>query len=117
MASNKEKTEVKEMIQSLYILANVHPVWNGDVNERVAEVFGLMLNETKKCSSAFKSVPRPPGGRASIVWLVTQLGRGIFSHHRSRISITCARSVIYKWNRELEMASMGLVVTRLPTWA
>jgi hypothetical protein len=37
MASDKEKAAVKEMIQSLYKYANVLPVWDGDVNERVAE--------------------------------------------------------------------------------
>jgi hypothetical protein len=37
MASDKEKAEVKEMIQSLYKYANVLPVWGGDVDERVME--------------------------------------------------------------------------------
>lgn len=117
MASDKESAEVKEMIQSLYKFANVFPVWDGDMNERVAEAFGVMLGETQKCSNAFGWVPKPPGGRASITWLAMQLGSGLFNHHRSRLSFTCAREVIYKWSRQLEMASMGIAAARLPAWA
>lgn len=113
MASNEEKTQVKEMIESFYNFANVPLNWNGKVNDQVAEVFGIMLSETTKCSKAFQWVPRPPGGRASITWLVMQLGRGVFNHFRSQLSFVCARSVIYKWNRHFEMAMMGLLAGRL----
>ncbi len=115
MASNKENEEVKEMIQSLYRLANL-PVWNGEVNERVAEVFGVMLSETKKCSDAFKLIPTPPGWKATIGWLVMQFGRGLFRHYSLKLSLTCARSVIYNWGTELEMAAKGIVSVRLPAW-
>jgi len=120
MASEAEKSEVKEMIESFYKFANVPLNWNGEVNERVAEVFGVMLSETRKCSSAFIWIPTPPGGRATIAWLVIQLGRGIFNRYRQQLSFTCARGVIYiiyKWGRDLEMAALGLVVTRFPAWA
>lgn len=117
MAADKEKAELKEMIQSLYKFANVHLVWDVEVNERVAEVFAVMLSETKKCSDAFGWVPTPPGGRASITWIVMQLGRGLFNHHKSRLSPTCARGVIYMWGRQLEMASLGIAAKRLPAWA
>jgi len=56
------------MIQALYRYANVLLVWEGDVNEDVAKVFGIMLAETQKCSSAFGWIPSPPGGQASIAW-------------------------------------------------
>jgi hypothetical protein len=48
------------MIQSLYKLAYI-PAWDGEVNEDVARVFGIMLAETQKCSKAFVWVPTPPG--------------------------------------------------------
>ena len=116
MASSKDLVEVKEMIQSLYRYAGI-PVWDGEVNEEVARVFGIMLLETQKCSSAFAWIPPPPDGRASIVWLVQKLGRGIFNSYKGRLSFTCARGVIYKWKTALDMAAMGISTSRLPKWA
>lgn len=117
VALEDESAQVKAMIQSFYQFANVPLAPELEVNERVAEVFGIMLNESRKCSKAFGLVPTPPGGRASIAWLAMQLKRGVFNHYRSQMSFTCARGVIYQWNRELELASMGLATERLPTWA
>lgn len=117
MASDAEKAEVKEMVESFYKFANVPLNWDGEINERVAEVFGVMLSETRQCSMAFGWMPKPPGGRASIVWLAVQLGRGMFNHYRLQLSFVCARGVIFKWGRQLEMASMGLAVARSPLWA
>jgi len=116
MSSADERAEVKAMIQALYQAAHVTRSWDGEVNERVAEVFGAMLLETTKCSEAFAWVPRPTGGRASITWLVTNLGRGLFSIHKTRLSYTCARAVVYKWAHELKMASLNLSCEKLPLW-
>jgi hypothetical protein len=116
MASEQDISQVKEMIKSLYDLAAV-PAWDGDVTDEVAAVFGIMLLETQKCSNAFGWVPRPPGGRASVTWVVRSLGRGLFNAHRGKLSQTCARAVIYKWQRQLDLASMGLAAGRLPKWA
>lgn len=116
MNTDKEKV-VKEMIQSLYRFANILPVWDGEVNDDVAAVFGTMIAETRTCSNAFGWVPKPPGGRASITWLAQQLGRGIFNSHGSRLSYTCARGVIYKWKSALDMASAGVAMERMSKWA
>lgn len=116
MATNQDLAEVKEMIQSLYRHANIPP-WEGEVNEEVARVFGIMLFETQKCSSAFGWIPPPPGGRASIGWLMQKLGRGIFNSYKGRLSFTCARAVIFKWKTALDMASLGISAARLPKWA
>lgn len=117
MASENEIAEVEKMIESFYQFANVPFPANLQVNERVAEVFGTMLSETRKCSKAFAWVPTPPGGRATIAWLVRQLGRGLFNSHGSKLSFTCARGVIYVLGRRLEMASLGLAAKGLPAWA
>ena len=116
MATEKEKSEVKEMIQSLYRYANIEPMWDGAVNDDVARVFGIMLAETQKCSTAFGWIPPPPTGRASIVWLVTKLGRGIFNFHKKRLSMACARVVIYNWGSALNLATLGIGMTRMPKW-
>lgn len=117
MDMNKEKTDIKAMIQSLYQFANIFPVWNGEVNDDVAAVFGTIIAEIKKCSKAFDWVPKPPNGRASITWLAQQLGRGAFNAYRSQLSFTCARAVIYKWKSALDMASAGVAMRNLPKWA
>jgi hypothetical protein len=115
VVSDKEVAEVNNMIQSLFRLAELE-VWEGEINDEVAAVFGIMLAETQKCSSAFKWLPKPPGGRASISWLVMQLGRGIFGSFSTKLSFVCARTVIYKWRRRLDMASAGIAAARLPKW-
>ena len=114
---NTEKMNIKEMIQSLYRFANILPVWDGEVNDDVAAVFGTMISETMTCSKAFGWVPKPPGGRASVSWLAQQLGRGVFNSYRSRLSFTCARAVIYKWKSALGLASAGVATRSLPKWA
>ena len=114
MASEHDLAQVKEMINSLYQLAGIFPIWDGEVTEEVAAVFGIMLLETQECSRSFDWVPRPPGGRASINWLVCHLGRGFFNAHRGKLSASCARTVIYKWRRHLNLASMGRAVMDLP---
>lgn len=116
MASEADGAQVKEMIQSLYKFAGLPP-WEGDDNEGVAAVFGVMLVETQKCSQAFVWIPRPPGGRASIAWLVMNLGRGVFASYRSKLSFAWARAVIYKWGRQLDMASLGIASGAIPRWA
>jgi hypothetical protein len=119
MASDQEKAHVKEMIQAPYQLANIPKTWDLDVNDGVAEVFGVMLSETRKCSnsSAFTWVPKPPLGRASISWLAMQLGRSVFNRHKGGLSATCARVVIGNWGRALQMASLGVSSGVLPRWA
>lgn len=116
MASENDTATVGKMIESFYQIANIPLPANLQVNERVSEIFGVMLSETQKCSEAFAWVPTPPSGRATISWLATQLGRGLFDHHRSRLSFTCARGVIRSWHRELEMASLGFASRSAPAW-
>ncbi|WP_418647825.1 hypothetical protein ACNQFN_02345 [Thauera butanivorans] len=59
MALEAEKLAVKEMIESFYGFANVSLRWNGEVNERVAEVFGVMLNDYKGTSHIRRWPVRP----------------------------------------------------------
>lgn len=117
MSTEQEKEQVREMIKSFYAFAHYPLSWNGVVNEQVAKVFGTMIHETQKCSKAFSWVPKPPGGVASITWLVKQLGRGVFYHYRPHLSVMCAKEVIRQWNSVLIMASLGIAATRLPAWA
>lgn len=118
MATEKELAEVRNMIESFYEFAGIRLPNNFTVNEGVAAVFGTMLYETRRCSSAFVWVPQPPGGRASISWLATQLVRGLFNSYRKQLSLSCAREVIRVWRTPLEEAMIGLLSStwRLPLW-
>ena len=112
MSREQKEQHVKGMIQSLYRLAAVTPVWDGDVNDNVAVVVEKMLSETKACSRAFVWVPRPPAGRATVNWLCMQIGQSMFASSRARLSQACARTVILRWRSTLEMAALGLAVTK-----
>jgi hypothetical protein len=118
MTSENEASELLEIIEQFYKFANVHPPRNLHINEHVAEVFGIMLNETAKCSKAIGWVPVPPGGRATISWLVVQLGRGVFNRQKSRLNPGCAHNVIRTWKTALDMASLGMAAKpgALPSW-
>lgn len=116
MATQEQISEVNKLIHAFYRLAQLPP-WEGPVNERVAEIFGIMLAETIRCSDAFKWIPAPPSGRASISWLATQLGRGIFERSSGKLSFACARTVAIKWKSALHMAAHDIALSRLPKWA
>jgi hypothetical protein len=100
------------MVESCYERAGVPLNWNLNINEQVAEVFAIMLDETAKCSTAFSWVPMPPAGKPSIFWLVTQLGKGVFNRNLKKMAKTCAMGVINRWGNQLKMASMGLYIGR-----
>jgi hypothetical protein len=115
MPSDQELKEVREMIQALYRFANV-PVWDGDVNEPVAQIFGKIIEETMKCSKALGWVPTPPGNVATISWLAKQLGKGILNSQQKRLSPVCARTAILKWKSALELASIGIAMAGTRKW-
>lgn len=103
-----ERQKVKDVIHALYKSAGIHKKFTGDVNERLAEVLGNMIVETGGRSEALAWVPRPPGGKASITWTARHIARSIIDSLGDRESLTCARAVIYKWDRALQMAARGL---------
>lgn len=105
MASELDKEHVRELIDGFY-KAGRSGGWNRRVNEEVAEIFGKMLEETKKCTKALNWVPRPPGGKASISWFVKNFSRVAASKLRDELSHTCAQFVIRNWNSSLIWASM-----------
>lgn len=103
MASTLDRDKVRRMIDEYFKTAG-HTGWNGEVNERVAAVFGEMLQKTSMCSHALSWVPRPPGGKASIVWLCTQIGSGAFRSIRDNSSVTCMKGIVYGYKRKLDIA-------------
>jgi hypothetical protein len=113
MAREQNERAVQEMIQSLYRLAGISPLWDGEVNDAVAEIVEKMLSETRYCSQAFAWVPKPPTGRASLLWPAMNAGRSAFATSRAKLSQACARKVMLDWRTPLELASQGLALSRL----
>lgn len=111
MSSANHEVIVREMIESLYRVAGL-PVWKGEINDSVATIVQKTLYETRKCSAAFVWVPQPPGGRASVFWLVTNIGRSAFNASVGKLSRHCARTAILKWRTALEIATHGLASSR-----
>ena len=104
MAASLDKETVRKMIDEFYRAAE-QPGWSGEVNEGVAAVFGKMIAETAQCSRGMSWVPRPPGGKASIVWLCTALGCGAIRRLRDQSSVTCMKFVIRNLGPELDIAA------------
>ena len=102
-----DKEIVREVIDSFFKEAGFQGGWNGTINENVANVFGKMLLESRDCSAALNWVPRPTG-RATISWIVKNLGRSFIRDIQGKRAFICSQRVIYNFKRELDMASMGL---------
>lgn len=105
MASSLDKDKVREIIDSFYKAAELSG-WKGEVTEGTAAEFGKMIEEVKKCSGGLSWVPRPPGGKASIAWLISSLGKASRRQIKDEISVTCLRGVIYRMGRNLETAAI-----------
>ncbi|SEO89096.1 hypothetical protein [Aquisalimonas asiatica] len=103
------KEAVVDVINALYKGAGIHKRYSGEVNEQVARVLGKMLEEIRGCSDAFSWIPRPTGGRATISWIARNFARSTIDRLRASQSLTCARAVIHKWDRKLDMAGRGIL--------
>jgi hypothetical protein len=104
MTSGLDKEQVREAIDEFYRIGRSGG-WKRDVNERVAEIFGRMLEEARKCTKALNWVPRPPGGKATIAWLVRNVTRSTIRSMGDELAHTCAQFVIRNWDAELRLAS------------
>ncbi|QBG36894.1 hypothetical protein [Litorilituus sediminis] len=103
----KEQAAVKNAINAFYKGAGLNLQFSGTVTPRVAEVFGKMVFETQKCTSALNWVPRPAGGKATISWVARNFTQRILSQLSDKQSLTCAKVVIRNFRTDLQMASMG----------
>jgi len=53
----KDKETIREAINALYKGAGIQATFKGEVNEKVAQVFGELLADINSCSVALKWVP------------------------------------------------------------
>ena len=119
LTPEEEKREVKRQIEAFFRFAGTPVPWNGEVNEGIAAVFGVMLSETAKCSDAMAWVPRPPNGPATMGYLAKQFRGALYRQVEDRMSPTCAKHVVNTYRTDFEMAKSGVFsfVARLPRWA
>jgi hypothetical protein len=111
--SPEEKVEVvRQMIERFYAIGGIQPPAGLQINEGVAAVFGVMLQEAAKCSEAFNFVPRPPLGVASLFWLGSQAVRAAIGMLWVRLSRPCVVKVALNFRSKLEMASQNVAYGR-----
>lgn len=108
MTPIQQKEHVREIINVLYSRAGISTQFHGEINEDVAAVVGDLLTDIATCSAAFRWVPRPTGGKASIFWLATNVTRSTVSELKEKQSISCMRARILQYRTALEMAAAGL---------
>jgi hypothetical protein len=105
MTTEDQAEIVRQMIKRFFAIANMDPPAALQINEGVAAVFGVMLQEAAKCSNALNFVPRPPLGVATLGWLGSQAARAALGTAWIRLSRTCVVQVIRTWRSKLEIAS------------
>lgn len=105
MTTEDQAEVVRQMIKRFFAVANMDPPAGLQINEGVAAVFAVMVQEAAKCSNAFNYVPRPPLGVATLGWLGSQAARVALGTVWIRLSRTCVVQVIRNWRSKLEMAS------------
>ncbi|QBG36896.1 hypothetical protein [Litorilituus sediminis] len=103
-----EQLAVKEAINAFYKGAGLNIKFTGDANQKVAEVFGKMILETQKCTTALNWVPRPTGGRATIAWVAKNFTKSVLRQLEEGQSLTCAKKAILQFKSPLKLASMGV---------
>lgn len=102
-----DKEIVREVIDAFFKEAGFQHGWNGAINEKVAEIFGKMLEASRDCSAALNWVPRP-SGRATIKWIARNLGRSFIRDIQGKRYFICSQRVVYNFKRELDMAAQGI---------
>ena len=108
MTEQQQKAHVTQLINVLYNRAGITSQFIGEVNEDVAAVVGDLLTDISSCSDAFRWVPKPTGGRATIKWIVLNITRSIMTDLEEKQSITCMRARILQYRTFLDMAAAGL---------
>ena len=102
-----QKEEVREIINTIYQAAGVKYKYRGAVTEMTAEVLGKIISEIRSCTSSLNWVPRPTGGKATISWIVRNLGSSFARDLKKKnISLTCGRRVLLGLKTELEYSGI-----------
>ncbi|PAY01091.1 hypothetical protein CKO50_11800 [Pseudoalteromonas sp. HM-SA03] len=104
---NEEKS-VKDAINAFYNGADVDLKFSGEINPRVAEIFGKMIEETRQCTTALKWVPKPTGAKATTGWIAKNFTQSIISQLSEEQSLSCAKKVILNYKSPMKLASLGV---------
>ena len=108
MTEQQQKDHVRQLINTLYGRAGINTQFRGEINEDVAAVVGDLLTDISSCSDAFRWVPKPTGGKASILWIARNISRSVMTDLSEKQSVTCMRARILQYRTRLDMAAAGL---------
>ena len=107
-ASPGEKQKLRDMITDFYAIAGKTPPSQLQINDEVAVVFASMMRETEKCTKAMSYVVSRPVRTITVVWIATYIWGIIYDVFSKELSATCVKSVLWKWDQELERVGNGL---------
>ncbi|KAF7764865.1 hypothetical protein PCIT_b0956 [Pseudoalteromonas citrea] len=103
-----EQKSVENAINAFYKVAGLNIKFNGSINNKVAEIFGKMIIETQKCTTALNWVPRPTGGKATISWVAKNFTRSVLRQLEEGQSLICAKTAVLRFKSPLHLAAMGV---------
>ncbi|WP_221796242.1 hypothetical protein [Oceanobacter mangrovi] len=73
-----QQEDIRSVINGIYDVAGIKYQYSGLVTEKTAAVVGDIVENIRSCSSSMSWVPRPTGGKATISWVIRNLG-GVLS--------------------------------------
>ena len=100
-----QRAELKKIIILFYEAAGM-PGWEGNINERVAEIFSNMLVEAQGYLQDYSWALRPGMSDSIVEDLVNQIDLGMIAKLAEfNKESTCLEFVIEKWDTRLSLAA------------
>lgn len=108
-ATAMEKEELRGQIERFFKFAWSSAPENLKINDRVAEVFIVMLDEAQKCTATSHYIPQPSGGPSSMISIALGYTKSVYKAvGDDGIRRYCASQTLRNWSQELKLASLGL---------
>ena len=105
MVTDTQCSELKKIIVIFYEAAGM-PGWEGNINERVADIFSNMLVEAQGYLQDYSWALRPGMSDSIIEDLVNQVDLGMIAKLAEfNQESTCLEFVIEKWDTRLSLAA------------
>lgn len=104
--SEQEKQDIRELLATIF--GDDALTWN--INLRVLQLFGELLQSSGRCSRYMDKVPRPYYFGSSIKWASKQVRTAVIRHLRNggRHYLICLRAAGLSRKTDFVLASRGL---------
>lgn len=104
--TQQEKKDFQEILSTLF--GDQALKW--DINLKVLELFGELLENSKSCGRYMDIVPRPFYVGSVINWAAKQARQAVIRHFKNegKHYAACLKATAYKWKMQFILASRGL---------